>query len=176
MELIRFSLFDNNTYKLYVTGDHGTVGPLLKKWNAMMLPETHPEFQQVTTSTGGQICRGELIRHRNLTGICNDIYNPAMGSTNQIFARNVKFEATFPHLGLTELVRNRHADRLSLLKPDPQVISRKLFTREQTNPDACNFGKCVEGGGLSTQCDYKKAPFFAVHLSHLAVSQEVISW
>lgn len=162
MELIRFNLFDNNTYKLYVTGEQGTAGPLLKKWDAMKLAETHPEFQQVTTATGRQVCRGELIRHRNLTGICNDIYNPAMGATNQIFARNIQFEATFPRLGKNDLARNRHADRLSLLTPDPQVISRKLFSRKQASPDVCNFGKGVEGGSLSTQCDYKKAPFFNV--------------
>lgn len=162
MELIRFNLFDNKTYELYVKGEDGRDGAVLKTWDAMLLPETHPEFQQVSNGDGGQVCKGDLIRHRTLTGICNDIYNPAMGASNQLFARNVKFESTFPRLSKTELVRNRHADRLGLLKPDPQVISRKLFTRDQSKPEACNLGQGIEGQGINAQCDYAKAPFFNV--------------
>jgi hypothetical protein len=78
-----------------------------------------------------------------------------MGSTGQPFARNVQFETTFPDLGKNELVKNRHGDRLGLLKPDPQVISRTLFTRVQSKPE-----ECKEGSGL--HCDYKPAPFFNV--------------
>src|SRR5207237_145388 len=62
---------------------------------------------------------------------------------------------TFPDLGKNELARNRHGDRLGLLKPDPQVISRKLFTRVQSEPDKCN-----DGSGF--HCDYKPALFFNV--------------
>lgn len=162
MELIRFNLFDNNTYELYVKGTEETPGAILKTWDAMRLPKSHPEFQQLTSESGQQVCKGDLIRHRSLTGICNDIYNPAMGSTNQVFARNVSFESTYPHLGKTELIRNRHGDRLSMLKPDPQVISRKLFTRTQQKPNACNSGKGLDGFDKNAQCDYKKAPFFNV--------------
>lgn len=46
-----------------------------------------------------QICQGDLIRARTLTGICNDIRNPLMGASGQLFARNVEFDATFPDLG-----------------------------------------------------------------------------
>ena len=46
-----------------------------------------------------QECKGDLIRARTLTGICNDIRNPLMGSTGTPFARNVEFETTFPDLG-----------------------------------------------------------------------------
>ena len=162
MELIKFNLFDNSTYELYVKGENGKSGALIKQWDAMQLPETHADFQQVTSITGSQLCKGELIRHRTLTGICNDIYNPAMGSTNQLFARNIKFEDTFPDLGLNQLARNRHGDRLSLLKPDPQVISRKLFTRQQSKPSACNQGKGLLDDEKNSHCDYKKAPFFNV--------------
>ena len=162
MELIRFNLYDNNTYDLYVKGDGKTPGSILKTWDAMRLPESHPEFQQITNESGVQVCNGDLIRHRSLTGICNDIYNPAMGSTNQLFARNVSFESTYPHLSKTELARNRHADRLALLKPDPQVISRKLFTRAQQKPEACNLGQGLPDSAANAQCDYKKAPFFNV--------------
>ena len=162
MELIRFNLYDNNTFDLYVKGDGKTPGSILKTWDAMRLPEAHPEFQQITNESGVQVCDGDLIRHRSLTGICNDIYNPAMGSTNQLFARNVSFESTYPHLSKTELVRNRHADRLALLKPDPQVISRKLFTRAQQKPEACNLGQGLPDNAANAQCDYKKAPFFNV--------------
>ena len=97
-----------------------------------------------------------------LTGICNDLRNPLMGSTKQPFARNVQFESTFPDLGKTELVRNRHGDRLGLLKPDPQVISRKLFSRKQSKPEKCNEGFWLPGDSKDAQCDYKPAPFFNV--------------
>ena len=76
-----------------------------------------------------------------MNGICNDINNPAMGSTGMLFARNVQFESTYPDLGLDELARNRHGGRISLLKPDPQVISRKLFTRDQKDAPTCNKGQ-----------------------------------
>ncbi|MGY6274615.1 peroxidase family protein [Methylomonas sp. MgM2] len=162
MELIRFNLYDNKTYETYIKGKDGLVGPIVKVWDEMKLPSSHPKYAEVTGADGKQLCKGELIRHRNLTGICNDIYNPAMGSTNQLFARNVSFDSTFPEQRANELVRNRHGERLSLLKPDPQVISRKLFTRQQTNPELCNQGKGLEGDPANANCDYKKAPFFNV--------------
>ena len=97
----------------------------------MRLPKGHPNYQAVG-GDGEQVCKGELIRSRTVTGICNDIRNPLMGSTGQLFARNVEFDTTFPELGRNELTKNRHGDRLSLLKPDPQLIGRKLFTRKQS--------------------------------------------
>ena len=105
---------------------------MLKNWNEMRLRPAHPSFTTQVGGDGAQLCNGELIRHRTLTGICNDISNPAMGSTGQLFARNVEFEGTFPDAGANDSRKNRHGDRLGLLKPDPQVISRKLFTRDQT--------------------------------------------
>lgn len=162
MELIKFNLNDNTTYENFIKGDSETPGPVLKTWDAMRLAADHSQYQQVSSSGGKQVCTGDLIRARSLTGICNDVYNPAMGSTNQLFARNVRFESTFPDLGKNELARNRHGDRLGLLQPDPQVVSRKLFTREQSNPDACNFGKGSDKDSQNAHCDYKKAPFFNV--------------
>ena len=162
MELIKYNLYENNTFDKYILGDGNTVGAILRRWDAMRLPPSHPLYQQVASSDGKQECKGELIRYRTLTGVCNDIYNPAMGSTNMLFARNVRFESTFPDLGKNELARNRHGDRLALLKPDPQVISRKLFTRVQTNQKACNYGQGLPNNSKNAQCDYKKAPFFNV--------------
>ena len=162
IELIKFNLFDNNkTYESYVTGRGGEAGPVLNTWPEMRLPQSHPQFKAV----GGdrtQVCRGELIRFRTPTGICNDIRNPLMGSTHQLFARNVQFDTTFPDLGLNEITRNRHGDRIGLLKPDPQVISRKLFTRAQSKPDGCREGYGLPGGAKEAECEYKKAPFFNV--------------
>jgi hypothetical protein len=162
IELIKFNLFDNNkTYEAYVTGRGGEAGPVLNTWPEMRLPQSHPNF----TSVGGgrtQVCRGASIRFRTLTGICNDIRNPLMGSTHQLFARNVDFDTTFPDLGLNELTKNRHGDRLGLLKPDPQVISRKLFTRQQPQPNKCHEGYGPPGGAKEAECEYKKAPFFNV--------------
>jgi hypothetical protein len=158
IELIKFNLFDNSgTYKHYVQGRDGADGAALKVWDEMRLPKGHPEYAAVG-GDGPQLCRGELTRFRNLTGICNDIKNPLMGSTGQPFARNVQFEATFPDQGKDEYARNRHGDRLGLLKPDPQVISRKLFTRSQPHPEKCGAGRGLPGHSPAADCEYKKAP------------------
>ncbi len=161
VELIKFNLFDNSgTYAEYVRGRDGVPGPALKVWDAMRSRRRIRTMRRGRDGT--QLCTGELIRFRNLTGICNDIRNPLMGSTGQPFARNVQFESTFPELGNDELARNRHGGRLGLLQPDPQVISRKLFTREQSQPDKCNEGRGLPGHSADANCDYKKAPFFNV--------------
>ncbi|MFN7996782.1 MAG: peroxidase family protein [Bryobacteraceae bacterium] len=162
IELIKFNLFDNNgTYPEYIQGRDGISGPALKHWDALRLPPDHPDFKNVG-GEGKQVCQGDLIRFRNVTGICNDVFNPAMGSAGQLFARNVEFATTFPDAAQNELVRNRHGDRLGLLKPDPQLISRKLFTRTQSNPDACRAGKGISDDSPDSGCDYQKAPFFNV--------------
>jgi hypothetical protein len=162
IELVKFNLFDNSgTFKKYVLGSGGNDGAALKVWDEMRLPKEHPRFAAVG-GAGEQRCGGDLIRFRNLTGICNDTKNPLMGSTHQLFARNVQFEATFPDLGKNELARNRHGGRLSLLKPDPQVISRKLFTRLQSEPSKCQAGRGLPDHSMDASCDYKKAPFFNV--------------
>jgi hypothetical protein len=162
IELIKFNLFDNSgTYRDYVRGRGGIAGAALRVWDEMRLPKEHPRYAAVGGG-GPQLCTGELIRHRTLTGICNDLRNPLLGSTGQLFARNVQFEATFPDLGKNELARNRHGDRLGLLKPDPQVISRKLFSRTQSQPDKCRQGHGLPGDSAEAACDYQKAPFFNV--------------
>ena len=161
IELIKFNLFDNSTFEHYVQGRSDTSGRALRVWDEMRLPRDHPTYHDVG-GDGAQLCRGDLIRFRTLTGICNDIRNPAMGSTNQLFARNVQFEATFPDLSEQQLARNRHGDRLGLLKPDPQIISRKLFTRQPVNDSSCNAGHGLPGYSPQANCDYQKAPFFNV--------------
>ena len=162
IELIKFNLFDNSgTYKQYVLGRDGVDGVAVNVWDEMRLPEGHPQYAAVG-GDGRQLCQGALIRFRALTGICNDIRNPLMGSANQPFARNVQFKATFPDLGKNKLAKNRHGDRLGLLKPDPQVISRKLFTRAQSHPEKCQEGHGLPGYSAEADCDYKKAPFFNV--------------
>ena len=163
MELIKFNLFDNLTYETYVKGgrDKGKAvdGPVVRIWKEMRLAPNHPNIANVEMRNGEQVCKGPATRFRTVNGICNDINNPAMGSTGMLFARNVQFESTYPDLGLNELARNRHGGRISLLKPDPQVISRKLFTRDQKDAAACNKG---QGTGPNSTCDYQKAPFFNV--------------
>jgi hypothetical protein len=166
IELIKFNLFDNYTYQTYVQGLGGTPGSAVNRWDEMRLPAGHPNYGDV----GGdkpQQCGGELIRYRTLTGICNDIRNPRMGSTGTYFSRNMQFESTYPRLYGNELTVARHSDpvngrRLDLLKPDPQLISRELFTRAQTHPEKCNAGKGLPGNASASQCDYLKAPFFNV--------------
>jgi hypothetical protein len=93
VELIRFNLFDNSgTYAKYAAPG----GTALKRWDEMRLPPEHPNYREVGGAAPEQLCRGELIRGRTLTGFCNDMRNPLMGSTGMPFARNVEFETTFP--------------------------------------------------------------------------------
>jgi hypothetical protein len=162
VELIRFNLFDNSgTYSRYVQGRNGVGGGALKVWPEMRLAPNNPFYKDVGAE-GTQVCKGDLIRWRTVSGICNDIVNPAMGSSGMLFARNVEFETSFPDQGLNDLTRNRHGNRLSLLEPDPQVISRRLFTRIQSNPDKCQLGYGLPDESKDASCDYKKAPFFNV--------------
>jgi hypothetical protein len=158
IEMIKFNLFENNTFEDYLKGKNGVPGRSVKVWDAMKLPSTDPNYVAVG-GAGTQICKNELIRYRTNSGICNDIFNPAMGSTNMEFARNVQFEETYPDLGATPLTKNRHADRLDVMRPDPNVISRELLTREQSNPEKCKAGTAT---GADASCDYAKAPFFNV--------------
>ncbi|HEX9106457.1 MAG TPA: peroxidase family protein, partial [Longimicrobiales bacterium] len=161
IELIKFNVFDNYTFQAYVRGQAGVPGRSLRVWPEMRLPSGHPEYAAVGGAAPEQLCRGELIRWRTLSGICNDIRNPAMGSAGMDFARNVEFESTYPELGTNRLARNRHGDRIGLLKPDPQVISRELLTRAQSDPARCRGGQGVPGDSMAG-CDYIKAPFFNV--------------
>ncbi len=130
MELIKFNLFDNKTFEQYLTGKvDGEIvdGATVKAWKEMRLPADHPNFRNLKLEAdGAQTCTGELIRFRTLTGICNDIRNPAMGSVGQLFARNVEFESTFPDLERDGNAKNRHGGRLSVLRPDPQVMQTQL--------------------------------------------------
>ncbi len=210
MEMIKFNLFDNTeTYEKYVDGrvEEGKRqdGPTLKEWNTMRLPEDYQEYTwqgevegwdwtdvyKTVGGSGKQTCWGnlKLIRFRTLTGSCNDINNPRMGSTNQPFARNVEFETTFPDLKTKteykiqaifpdsqkrKAVEDRHDNRLGLLNPDPLEISRKLFTRKQEEPNNCDGIKLREGTykrgdpnelpeySALANCNYVKAPWFNV--------------
>lgn len=100
IELIKFNLFDNNkTYEAYVKGRGDEPGPVLQTWPEMRLPASHENFREVGGPAPQQICTGDTIRFRTVTGICNDIFNPLMGSTHQLFARNAQFDSTFPDLG-----------------------------------------------------------------------------
>ena len=160
IELIKFNLIDNHTREAMVKGRKGEAGVNLTQWPEMHLDPDHPHYDDVGGDSGYQECRGQLVRYRTLTGICNDVFNPKTGATGTLFARNAAFEATFPRLQKNELARNRHSDpenglRIGLLKPDPQLISRELFSREQSDPERC-------AKGLGTDCDYLQAPFFNV--------------
>jgi hypothetical protein len=162
VELIRFNLFDNaGTYKDYLTGRANVDGPALKTWPSMRLPSTNSSYT-VVGGAGTQVCTGDLVRGRSLTGICNDVVNPLMGSVGTPFARNVEFETSFPDLGANQLTQNRHGGRIGLLSPDPQIISRVLFTRKQTSGNNCNAGFGLQNNAATADCDYQKAPFFNV--------------
>jgi Animal haem peroxidase len=168
-ELIEFNLFDNSgTFEQYLNGRGNEAGPVLRTWPEMRLPENDPNYAAVGGAAAQQLCKGDLIRFRTLNGECNDLTNPLMGSAGTVFARNVEFESTFPDLQIDaaghnrDRTMNRQGGRLALLTPDPQVISRRLFTREQSDPGACNEGYGKSDGSKESHCDYKKAPFFNV--------------
>ncbi len=166
IELIKFNLFDNYTYETYIKGLGGKPGVSIRQWNEMRLEPDHPNYVEVG-GEGDQQCAGDLIRARTPSGICNDIMNPKMGSTGTYFSRNVSFDSTFPRFGKNVLARNRHSDpdngmRIDVLKPDPQVISRKLFARLQKNQETCNAGKGIGGDAMDSDCAYQQAPFFNV--------------
>jgi hypothetical protein len=162
IELIKFNLLDNNnTYEGYVNGKFGIPGPALKSWPEMRLANDDPNYNAVG-GNNEQVCTGDLVRFRTLTGICNDVRNPAMGSTHTLFSRMVDFETTWPDLGKNELAKNRHGGRISLLQPDPQVISRKLLTRPQSHPEKCQAGLGLAGESKDAECDYSPAPAFNV--------------
>ncbi|MDX2157591.1 MAG: peroxidase family protein [Hyphomicrobiaceae bacterium] len=163
MELVRFNLFDNSTYRAYVEGRDGVAGPALRRWPEMRLDPADPGFVHLLIDRdGNQRCAGPAIRHRTVNGICNDIDNPAMGAQGQLFARNVEFHETFPDRGLSDTTRDRHGGRIGLLTPDPQVVSRRLMTRQgPVGPaDTCNDGQGLPGNDPKADCPYKAAPFF----------------
>jgi len=184
MEMIKFNLFDNSgTYEKYSEIMRDPAGVFHNPWVEMRVPDQKPvgndmdeheyarlvarlKKEGLTTNPvdGSQQCQGESIRFRDLNGHCNDIYNPLMGSTNQPLARNVQFEAvTFPDLDEQKQspeTRNRHGKRLALLEPNPQLISRTLFSRDQTQAKNCH-----EGHGSKNSpsiCPYEKANSFNV--------------
>jgi len=91
IELLKFNLFDNTgTYEGYARNQSSFAKPI-SVWPQLRLPKTHPSFAAVG-GDGPQKCSDEMIRFRALTGICNDILNPLMGSVGQPFARNVEFD------------------------------------------------------------------------------------
>src|SRR5580704_1506683 len=73
IELIKFNLFDNNgTWQTYVAGRAGVGGPAIKTWPEMRLSKDNPNYLAVG-GDAAQLCTGDLIRDRTLTGICNDL-------------------------------------------------------------------------------------------------------
>jgi hypothetical protein len=184
MEMIKFNLFDNSgTYEKYSEILRDPAGVFHNPWVEMRVSDQKPagndmddrEYARIvarlkkdglTTNPvdGSQQCRGESIRFRDLNGYCNDIVNPLMGSTNQPLARNVQFEAvTFPDLDEEKQspeTRNRHAHRIALTEPNPQLISRTLFSRDQTQAVHCNEGHGSTSG--PSGCPYEEANTFNV--------------
>ncbi|XDB00023.1 peroxidase family protein [Sulfitobacter sp. LCG007] len=161
VELIKYNLYDNYTFETFVKGRDGRSGRILDTWPEMRLGPGDPLFE-VVGGDGEQVCTGALIRARTLRGICNDLRNPAMGSTGMEFARNASFPATFPTLDIDDLAMNRHGGRIGPLQPDPQVISRLLLSRDQSHPESCNAGQGLPGNQADASCDYRKAAFMNV--------------
>lgn len=155
IELLELNLFDNQTFADYLRGRDRAIGPNLAKWPALRLPPTHPGYARAG-GDGPQRCRGESIRFRNVDGTCNDIDNPMMGAAGQPFGRNADFRESYPDLADDLLVRNRHGSRLAQ-SPDPQVVSRLLLSRRQSQPERCAEGRGQPGRADGGHCDYQPA-------------------
>ena len=79
-------MFDNTgTYQTYVIGRDGVAGRSLKTWPEMRLPERQSRLPGVG-GDGRTGLQGRPDSRRTLTGICNDIRNPLMGSAGMPFA------------------------------------------------------------------------------------------
>jgi hypothetical protein len=65
---------------------------------------------------------GRHLTARTADGTFNDLENPAMGSAETRFGRNVPVELTYPE------------NDWALLKPSPRTVSRELMTRHQFLP------------------------------------------
>ena len=166
MELIKFNLFDNQTYETYVNGGkvNGTADRRLRAEGlegdaACRQPS---ELQRrADPRTGDQRCKGPLIRFRTLTGICNDINNPAMGSTGMLFARNVQFEVDLsgsrPRRARAEPPRRAHlAAQAGPAGDQPQAVHARPVGHAELQ-QGHRARPAADG-----DCDYKKAPFFNV--------------
>ncbi|KAI8491051.1 hypothetical protein Bbelb_310920 [Branchiostoma belcheri] len=66
-------------------------------------------------------CPDSALHARTADGSCNDLVDPTMGMRLYRFGRNAPIEKTF-------------VDEKNLLKPNPRVISNKLFKREKFIP------------------------------------------
>lgn len=65
---------------------------------------------------------GRHLTARTADGAFNDLENPAMGSAETRFGRNVPIELTYPE------------NDWALLKPSPRTVSRELMTRHEFLP------------------------------------------
>ena len=110
VELIKFNLFDNaGTFQDYVNGRGTTNGPALKTWPQMRLPASDPNYSAVG-GDGTQVCKGDLVRGRNLSGICNDVKNPLMGSAGTPLRAMSSLRLPFPTLARLNLPAIAMAD------------------------------------------------------------------
>ena len=158
IELIKFNLFANDgTYQDYLSGRDGIAGPGLKVWDAMRLPKEHPSYETVG-GAAEQLCRGELIRFRNLDGICNDLRNPLMGASESALRQKCPIRIDVPGS------RQEPAGSKSTPRSAAAAETRSTGDQPQAfHPRAIASGKCNEGNGLpgysvEADCDYKKAP------------------
>ena len=124
IELLKFNLFDNSgTYEESLPS-HNSPTKLAKIWPQFRLPQDHPYYVAVG-GNGPQQCAGELVRFRTLTGICNDIMNPLMGSTDQSLARNVSFSSVSAAITCPTLVLWGMRDQSRLIvRADSSITAR----------------------------------------------------
>ena len=160
IELIKFNLFDNSgTYSKYHTGALGG-----RSVEGVGRDAASPR-QSAVRSGGRQRAAPALPgRPDPLSNADRDLQRhqeSVDGLHRAAVCAQRRIRDQFPGSGLNELTRNRHGDRIGLLKPDPQVISRHLFTRLQAQPEKCRRATACRMR-RNAECDYKKAPVFNV--------------
>ena len=83
VELIKFNLFDNSGTFETIPPRPGRKGRrrASRRWPRDAPARQRSELPARSAAPASSSARGELIRVRTLTGICNDMRNPLMGST-----------------------------------------------------------------------------------------------
>ena len=131
LELIAFNLLDNGgTYAAYVKGRGSLPGPSLEVWPELRLAPT----QDPATPRSGAPASSAAAARSPATGRSREsaTTSPIPRWARPASASLVSWSSRppSPSSAQDELARNRHGDRIGLLQPDPQRISRALLSRE----------------------------------------------
>ena len=164
MELIKFNLFDNTgTYKTYVYGAERRGRPSRESLAGDAAAEESIRIIRRWAAMRQQVCKGDLIRGRTLTGICNDILQSPDGLDRNAVRAQCGIRNHFPGSGPND----SHEE--PAWRPAGPADARPASDQPQAvhpgaieSDAACNAGFGLPGNSPDANCDYQKAPFFNV--------------